>query len=80
MKLTASRGLVVLLLVAVVLGGLGFLAFKFAVNGEKWATLRANLHLTEDGSFVAAGILRTETAKYLHKQRVTKEFIMTPSG
>ncbi len=55
MKMTARRGLVVLLLVAVVLGGLGFLAFKFVVNGEKWATLRANLHLTEDGSFVAAG-------------------------
>lgn len=55
MKMTARRGLVVLLLIAVVLGGLGFLGFKFAVNGEKWATLRANLHLTEDGSFVGAG-------------------------
>lgn len=32
MKMTARRGLVVLLLIAVVLGGLGFLGFKFAVN------------------------------------------------
>lgn len=55
MKMTARRGLVVLLLVVIVLAGLGFLGFKLAVNGEKWATLRANLHLTKDGSFVAAG-------------------------
>ena len=65
MKKTARRGLVVLLLVAVVLGGLGFLAFKFAVNGEKWATLRANLHLTENGSFVAAGNITDRNGEIL---------------
>ncbi len=55
MRTTAKRGILVFLLVAVVVGGLGVLGFRFAVNGEKWATLRANEHLTENGSFIGAG-------------------------
>ncbi len=55
MKTTARRGFIVLLLVFVVVGGLALLGFRFVVNGEKWATLRANEHLTENGSFIAAG-------------------------
>ncbi len=55
MKTTARRGILVFLLVGVVVGGLGVLGFRFAVNGEKWATLRANEHLTENGSFIGAG-------------------------
>ncbi len=55
MKTTAKRGYIVFLLVAAVVAGLAFLGVKFALNGEKWATLRANEHLTVDGSFVAAG-------------------------
>ncbi len=55
MKTTAKRSVAVLLLVAMVFGGLGILGFRFAVNGEKWATLRANGHLTVNGSFVGAG-------------------------
>ncbi|MBR0535631.1 MAG: penicillin-binding protein [Clostridia bacterium] len=55
MKTTAKRSIALLLLVAMVLGGLGVLGYRFAVNGEKWATLRANEHLTENGSFVGAG-------------------------
>ncbi len=55
MKTTAKRSLAVLLLVAFVVSGLGVLGYRFAVNGEDWATLRANAHLTVDGSFVGAG-------------------------
>ena len=55
MKTTAKRGFLVLILVGVVIGGLALLGVRFAVNGEKWATLRANEHLTEDGSFIGAG-------------------------
>ena len=55
MRTTAKRSFVVLLLVFAVVGGLALLGVRFAVNGEKWATLRANEHLTEDGSFIAAG-------------------------
>ncbi len=55
MKTTARRGVLIFLLVGVVVGGLGVLGFRFAVNGEKWATLRANEHLTENGSFIGAG-------------------------
>ncbi len=55
MKMTSKRGFVVLLLVVAVFVGLGFLGYKLAVNGENWATLRANEHLTENGSFIAAG-------------------------
>ncbi len=55
MKTTAKRGYIVFLLVAAVVAGLSFLAVKLALNGEKWATLRANEHLTVDGSFIAAG-------------------------
>lgn len=55
MKTTAKRGVAVLLLVAIVISGLGVLGYRFAVNGEKWATMRANAHLTENGSFVGAG-------------------------
>lgn len=55
MKTTAKRGFAVLLLVAVVVGGFGVLGARFVINGEKWATLRANEHLTENGSFIGAG-------------------------
>ncbi len=55
MKTTAKRSVAVILLVAVVLSGLGILGYRFAVNGEKWATMRANAHLTKNGSFTGAG-------------------------
>lgn len=55
MKTTSKRGYIVFLLVAAVVTGLVLLGVKLAINGEKWATLRANEHLTVDGSFVAAG-------------------------
>ncbi len=55
MKTTAKRGAVILLLVALVVGGLGLLGYRFTVNGEKWATMRANEHLSEKGNFIGAG-------------------------
>lgn len=67
MKMTSKRSLVVLLLVVGVVAGLGFLAFKLAVNGEAWATLRANEHLTEDGSFIAAGHITDRNGEILAK-------------
>ena len=67
MKMTSKRGFVVLLLVVAVVAGLGFLAFKLAVNGENWATLRANEHLTEDGSFIAAGHITDSNGEILAK-------------
>lgn len=67
MKMTSRRGLVVLLLVVAVLAGLGFLGFKLAVNGETWATLRANEHLTENGSFIAAGHIIDRNGEILAK-------------
>lgn len=74
MKLTSRRSLVVLLLVVIVVAGLGFLGYKLAVNGENWATLRANSHLTENGSFIAAGHITDRNGEILakteNKQRV----------
>ena len=67
MKMTSRRGFVVLLLVVAVVAGLGFLAFKLAVNGENWATLRANEHLTENGSFIAAGHITDRNGEILAK-------------
>lgn len=67
MKTTAKRGLVVLLLVAVFVGGFGFLGMRFALNGEKWATLRANEHLTKNGSFVGAGYVSDRNGVILAK-------------
>ncbi|MBE6800805.1 MAG: penicillin-binding protein [Ruminococcaceae bacterium] len=67
MKMTSRRGFVVLLLVVAVVAGLGFLGFKLAVNGENWATLRANEHLTEDGSFIAAGHITDRNGEILAK-------------
>lgn len=55
MKTTAKRSVAVLLLVAIVLSGMGVLGYRFAVKGETWATLRANAHLTKNGSFIGAG-------------------------
>ena len=55
LKTTAKRGFVVLLLVAAVTAGMIFLGVKLGINAEKWATMRANKHLTSDGSFIAAG-------------------------
>lgn len=67
MKMTSKRGFVVLLLVVAVVAGLGFLGYKLAVNGENWATLRANEHLTEDGSFIAAGYITDRNGEILAK-------------
>ncbi len=67
MKMTSRRSSVVLLLVIAVVAGLGFLGFKLAVNGENWATLRANEHLTEDGSFIAAGHITDRNGEILAK-------------
>ena len=67
MKMTSRRSFVVLLLVVAVVAGLGFLGFKLAVNGENWATLRANEHLTEDGSFIAAGHITDRNGEILAK-------------
>ncbi len=55
MKTTAKRSISVLLLVAIVISGLSVLGYRFYANGENWATLRANAHLTENGSFTGAG-------------------------
>ncbi len=67
MKMTSRRSFVVLFLVVAVVAGLGFLGFKLAVNGENWATLRANEHLTEDGSFIAAGHITDRNGEILAK-------------
>ncbi len=67
MKMTSKRGFVVLLLVIAVVAGLGFLGYKLAVNGENWATLRANEHLTENGSFIAAGHITDRNGEILAK-------------
>ncbi len=55
MRTTAKRSIAVLVLVAIVVSGLGVLASRFFLYGEKWATMRANEHLNEAGSFIAAG-------------------------
>lgn len=55
MKTTAKRSVALLLLVAVVVSGLGVLGYRFVISGEKWSTMRANAHLTKNGSFVGAG-------------------------
>ncbi len=67
MKMTSRRGFVVLLLVVSVVAGLVFLGYKLTVNGEKWATLRANEHLTENGSFIAAGHITDRNGEILAK-------------
>lgn len=65
MKTTAKRGSVVLLLVLAVTVGMSFLGTRFALNGEKWATLRANEHLNENGSFIAAGNITDRNGELL---------------
>lgn len=65
MRTTAKRGFVVLLLVVAVTVGLSVLGYRFAVNGEKWATLRANEHLNENGSFIAAGNITDRNGELL---------------
>ncbi len=72
MKMTARRGMLVFLLVAVMVGGLGILAYRFTVNGEKWATLRANEHLTENGSFIGAGEVKDRNGEILAKTENNK--------
>lgn len=55
MKTTANRSFVLIFLVALVITGMVILGCRFTLYGEQWATMRANEHLTKDGSFVAAG-------------------------
>lgn len=65
MKMTSRRSFVVIILALAVVCGLVLLGFKLAVNGEKWATLRANEHLTENGSFIAAGNITDRNGELL---------------
>ena len=55
MKSTTKRAFVVFLLVAFFGAGLVYLAINLGANAEKWATLRANTHLVNEGSFIGAG-------------------------
>ena len=55
MKSTTKRAFVVFLLVVFFTAGLVYLAINLGTNAEKWATLRANTHLVNDGSFIGAG-------------------------
>lgn len=65
MKMTSRRSSVVIVLVFAVVCGLAILGVKLAANGEKWATLRANEHLTENGSFIAAGNITDRNGELL---------------
>ena len=65
MKMTSKRSLVVLFLVLAFVAGMSFLGYKLTVNGEAWATLRANEHLTENGSFIAAGNITDRNGEIL---------------
>ncbi len=78
MKKVSKRGFAVLLLVLTVMGGLGVLGYRFFANGEKWATLRANSHLTENGSFVAAGSIFDKNGEIL-AQTVDNERVYNDS-
>ncbi|NLA77225.1 MAG: penicillin-binding protein, partial [Clostridiales bacterium] len=55
MKKVWRRTTVVYLLIIAFLAGLAVIASQFFVNGEDWATRRANAHLFSNGSVVAAG-------------------------
>lgn len=55
MKSTTKRAFVVIFLVVFFALGLVYLAMNLGLNAEKWATLRANNHLVNDGSFIGAG-------------------------
>ncbi len=57
MKSTTRRSFVVLFLVVFFFAGLFYLGFNLAKNAEKWATLRANSHLVNEGSFIGAGYI-----------------------
>lgn len=55
MKTTAKRSFVLLILVGAIITGLVVLSVRFALYSEEWVMLKANEHLTQNGSFVAAG-------------------------
>ena len=55
MKTAFRRSLAVFLAVVLLAGGMGLLGYRFVSHGEEWATLRANRHLTQNGSFIGAG-------------------------
>ena len=74
MKTTAKRSYIILLLVVFVVGGLCLLGVRFAVNGERWATLRANEHLTENGSFIAAGNITDRNGEILAYTKKNQRF------
>lgn len=55
MKTTAKRSFVLLFLVGAIITGLTVLSVRFALYSDQWVMLKANEHLTQNGSFVAAG-------------------------
>ena len=55
MNTAFKRSFSVFLAVVLLAVGMGLLGYRFANYGEEWATLRANRHLTQNGSFIGAG-------------------------
>ena len=55
MKSTRARSMIVYLLTAAFLCGLGLFVFRLVFHGEVWATSSVNQHLSGSGSLSAAG-------------------------
>ncbi len=55
MKTTRVRSMIVFLLTAAFLFGLGFFLFRLVFHGEAWATSSVNQHLSGSGSLSTAG-------------------------
>ena len=67
MKSTTRRAFVVFLLAAFFTAGLVYLGVNLGVNAEKWATLRVNTHLVNEGSFIGAGNVLDRNGEILAK-------------
>ena len=55
MRTTGFRSMVLYLLLAAFLGGLGYFLFNFAVNGDQWAMQPYNGHVYSENSTVKLG-------------------------
>ena len=58
MRTTGFRSMVLYILLAAFLGGLGYLLYQFVVNGSQWAMQPYNGHVYSENSTVAMAIIK----------------------
>ncbi|MBQ2813342.1 MAG: hypothetical protein IJE63_08780, partial [Clostridia bacterium] len=67
MKITAKRAGIIYALIAAFLAGIVILVASVMINGDEWASNRANRHIYSSGTIVNAGTITDRNGVVLAK-------------